>query len=78
MVDLGALVETVTRGLVNHPEEVSVTLRGENPVEIDLQVNPADIGRVIGRHGATVTALRQLVRAFAAKDNCRAELNIVE
>jgi len=57
-------LEHLVRGLVSHPDEVSVkhkqTRRG--PL-LEVRVHPDDLGRVIGRSGRTATALRTVVSA---------------
>jgi Predicted RNA-binding protein (contains KH domain) len=57
---LGHLV----RGIVDNPNDVSVTTRsGRRGTTIEVAVNPADMGRVIGRSGRTATALRTVMTA---------------
>jgi Predicted RNA-binding protein (contains KH domain) len=57
---LGHLV----RGIVDNPDDVSVTTRsGRRGTTIEVAVNPADMGRVIGRSGRTATALRTVMTA---------------
>lgn len=59
-------VEHLIRNIVDFPDDVSVksfqNARGEL---IRVRVNPEDIGRVIGRHGRTATAIRTVVQAIA-------------
>ncbi len=59
-------VEHLIRNIVDFPDDVSVksfqNTRGEL---IRVRVNPEDIGRVIGRHGRTATAIRTVVQAIA-------------
>lgn len=59
-------VEHLIRNIVDFPDDVSVksfqNARGEL---IRVRVNPEDIGRVIGRHGHTATAIRTVVQAIA-------------
>ena len=74
-----AFLEYVVRGLVEMPDEVSVT-----PVEqggatlYELRMNQADVGRIIGRQGVTINALRSLLAAGSAKRGLRCELEIIE
>jgi predicted RNA-binding protein YlqC (UPF0109 family) len=57
---LGHLV----RGIVDNPDDVSVTTRtGRRGTTVEVSVNPADMGRVIGRSGRTATALRTVMTA---------------
>ena len=73
------LVEYLARRLVAHPDEVTVT-RAERDGEVVLQlrVAPDDVGKVIGRQGRVVRALRTLARASAARTGERVLLEIVE
>jgi predicted RNA-binding protein YlqC (UPF0109 family) len=53
----------VLRGLVSQPEAVRVEVaEGERGPRLDVHVDPADLGAVIGRRGRTVNALRTLLR----------------
>lgn len=73
------LVEYVAKSLVDHPERVSVTEVVTGPeVILELRVGPGDMGRVIGRGGKVVNAMRTLVQMCAARQARRAQLEIVE
>jgi predicted RNA-binding protein YlqC (UPF0109 family) len=71
------LVEYIVKGLVDHPDEVTVaeSRRGAD-VSLQLHVAPDDMGRVIGKGGKVANSLRALLRAMAAKDNLRVTLDI--
>ena len=72
-------LEFVVKGLVQHPEEVTVTPAERSGVTVyELRLNPADAGRVIGRQGTTINAIRSLLMAGSAKKNLRCVLEIVE
>lgn len=72
-------VEYVTKMLVNNPGDVKVDRKiDEMGVLITLDVNPADMGMIIGREGATAKALRTLLRVIGAKNNARVNLKINE
>jgi predicted RNA-binding protein YlqC (UPF0109 family) len=72
-------VETAARCLVDRPAEVRVHERHtDDVVRLELSVSPEDRGKVIGRKGATVEALRILVRAAAERRGVRAELEVVD
>ncbi|MBX3178530.1 MAG: KH domain-containing protein [Candidatus Hydrogenedentes bacterium] len=73
------LIEFIARKMVDHPEDVQVRLiEGEEGQNYELQVNPEDMGRIIGRNGRTAKAIRTLVSSAAAKSNVYANLEIVE
>ncbi|HEX7652380.1 MAG TPA: KH domain-containing protein [Verrucomicrobiae bacterium] len=72
-------LEYVVKGLVQDAGAVTVT-----PVEragatiYELRLAPADVGKIIGRQGATINAIRSLLQAGAAKKGLRCSLEIVE
>lgn len=72
-------VESMVKPLVDNPDDV-VTTRSldERGVLIQLTVNRADMGKVIGRDGRTAKAVRSLLRVFGARSNARINLKIVE
>lgn len=72
-------VETLVKSIVNNPEDVK-TLRtiDERGVLITLDVNPADMGYVIGRQGQTARSIRTLLKIVGAKHNARVNLKINE
>jgi len=74
-----AFLEYVVKGLVERPDEVTVTPVERNGLTIyELRLNPDDVGRVIGRQGMTINAIRSLLTAGSAKKGLRCTLEIVE
>ena len=74
-----AFLEYVVKGLVEHPDEVTVTpVEREGTTVYELRLNPQDVGRVIGRQGMTINAIRSLLLAGSAKRGLRCTLEIVE
>ena len=77
--DIRAWVESMARRLVDRPEEVSVEMVDEDDAEVaELTVAPDEMGRVIGRQGRTVQALRALLDAAGEKHGQTYELEILE
>lgn len=73
------LVKQMVAALVDHPRDLKITeLKGEKSVVFELRCNRKDIGKVIGRNGKTVSALRALLGAIAAREGRRALLEVVE
>ncbi|MEA1928743.1 MAG: KH domain-containing protein [Candidatus Auribacterota bacterium] len=73
------LIEHIVTSIVDYPEEVDVTqIDGESTIVFELRVKQDDVGKVIGKKGRTINAIRTLVNATAAKSNMRAMLEIVE
>ncbi len=72
-------VEYIVKALVDNPDNVKVDRRvDEMGVLITLDVDPMDMGKVIGRDGATAKALRTLLRVVGMKNNARVNLKINE
>lgn len=72
-------IEFVIKAIVNHPDKVKVTRTvDERGVLITLDVEPTDIGYVIGRRGNTVRAIRTLLKVVGAKNNALVNLKINE
>lgn len=72
-------VQYVVEALVDNPEKVKVERRvDEMGVLITLDVDASDMGKIIGRDGATAKALRTLLRVVGMKNNARVNLKINE
>jgi uncharacterized protein len=72
-------IEYVVKALVDYPEQVDVKeVDGERVVVFELRLNPTDVGKVIGKSGRTITAIRTLLTSTAAKSGKRAMLEIIE
>lgn len=72
-------LDYVVRALVDNPEDVKITRKvDEMGVLINLTVNKADMGKVIGRSGNTAKAIRTLLRVIGMKNNARVNLKIEE
>jgi predicted RNA-binding protein YlqC (UPF0109 family) len=72
-------LEYVVKSLVNHKEDVQITRKvDEMGVLLSLKVHPEDMGQIIGKGGATVRAIRSLVRLVGAKNHARVNLKIEE
>src|SRR5579863_9736700 len=72
-------IEFVVKSLVGKPDAVQVERRvDEKGVLLELTVDPEDLGRVIGKRGATAQSLRTLLRALGTKNDARYNLKIVD
>lgn len=72
-------VEFIVKSLVGNPDAVSVVRSvDEKGVLLELTVDPEDLGRVIGKRGATAQSLRTLLRALGTKNDARYNLKIVD
>ena len=72
-------IEFIVKSLVGNPDAVKVERRiDEKGVLLELTVDPEDLGRVIGKRGATAQSLRSLLRALGTKNDARYNLKIVD
>jgi predicted RNA-binding protein YlqC (UPF0109 family) len=72
-------IEYVVKSLVGNPDAVQVARSvDEKGVLLELTVDPEDLGRVIGKRGATAQSLRTLLRALGTKNDARYNLKIVD
>ena len=73
-------IEFIAKQLVDKPDKVSVeeTIPDEHTIEINLKVDNSDMGKVIGKHGNNVNAMRTLLMAVGAKGGHRAKLQIID
>ncbi len=73
------LIEYIAKSLVDHPEQVSVQeVEGETVTILELSAAGEDLGKVIGKHGRTVKAMRSLLVAAGIKANKKTMLEIIE
>lgn len=78
-VSLKELIEFIARALVDHPDEVRVAeISGEQTIVLELRVAKEDLGKVIGKQGRTVKAMRAILSAASSKLRKRADLEILE
>jgi predicted RNA-binding protein YlqC (UPF0109 family) len=72
------LVEYITQALVDNPDKVVVTqVNGEKAVVLEVRVASEDMGKVIGKQGKIVKAIRTVIKAAATKENKRAVVEIL-
>lgn len=72
-------LEFVIKAVVDHSDDVKVNrVVDEMGVLLTLKVNPADMGQIIGRQGATAKAIRTILRVIGMKHNARINLKIEE
>jgi predicted RNA-binding protein YlqC (UPF0109 family) len=73
------LVEYLTKSLVDEPDEVSVEEVDAGRVTVyEVTVAEDDVGKIIGRSGRTVNAVRAVVRAAAVRDGRRVLVDVVD
>ena len=78
-ISLKELIEFIARALVDKPDEVQVVeISGEQTIVLELRVAKDDLGKVIGKQGRTVKAMRAILSAASSKIRKRADLEILE
>ena len=74
-----SFLEYVVKGLVKNPDDVNITPVDRNGITVyELRMNPSDVGRIIGKDGRTINAIRSLLTAGSARKGLRCMLEIVE
>lgn len=72
-------LDYVVKGLVDRPDAVTITPADRNGLTVyELRVHPTDMGKIIGRQGATINAIRALLLVGSAKRGIRCALEVVD
>jgi hypothetical protein len=72
-------VQFIVRNLVDHPDDIRLaSIDGEKSLVFELRCHPNDIGKVIGKNGKTIGAIRTLLSTAAARQGRRAMIEVVE
>lgn len=78
-INVQAMIEQIIKSLVDDPAQVAVSILEESDETVlELEVAPRDMGKVIGKQGRTVRAMRNLLSAAGARSNQRFALEIIE
>jgi len=73
------LLVYIAKGLVDNPSAVEVTeVEGERTTILELRVAQADLGKIIGKQGRIIQAVRTILSAAAAKGGKRISVEIIE
>lgn len=75
------LIEYIVSNIVNHPESVNITeetTEDNQATKYLIKVDPEDVGRVIGKQGKVIKAIRQIVRIAAIQKGTRAIVDLLE
>lgn len=73
------LLEFIITSLVTKPEAVAIDEQNEDGnINLDLKVDPSDMGLVIGKNGQTIRAIRKLLTVRAIAENVRVTLQLIE
>jgi hypothetical protein len=73
------MLEHLLKVLVEHPDEVIVTpIEGEGTIVFEVQVNQEDSGKIIGKKGRTINALRTILKSSAETGTKKVIMELVE
>lgn len=71
------LLEYILQYLVDHPQDVSVAVAEDDAsISVSINVHKEDMGRVIGKEGKTINAIRSLAKVIAVKEKKKLTLNL--
>jgi predicted RNA-binding protein YlqC (UPF0109 family) len=74
-----SFVADTLRWFIDHPSDLSITsIDGEKTLVMEIRCHADDVGKVIGKNGKVIQAVRALASAIGAKDNRRVVLEVVE
>ena len=72
-------VEYIVKNLVDNPDKVEINeIGGTQTLIIELSVEKSDIGKIIGKRGKTINAIRTLLMSVASRNGIRVNLEIIE
>ena len=73
------VIETIAKSLVDEPNEVQITeINGDKTIIFELRCSAKDVGKIIGKSGKTVGAIRTILSSMASKQGRKAMLEVVD
>lgn len=73
------IVELLVKNIIQFPEKLNVAVEEvDNKVSLKISVSQPDMGRLIGKEGRNINAIRTLASAIGAKDNKKVKVDIIE
>jgi len=79
MVEIKEFLEYLVKQIVDKPEEIKISEKGgEQVIMFEIRVNKQDFGKILGKHGKNIQAVRALVSAVSAKAGKRTIIEIIE
>ncbi len=78
--DIAGLVESVVRPLIEFEDDLEISARDaeDGTILVEMRVNEEDAGKVIGRQGRVIKAIRTLARAAASRTNTHVEVELLD
>lgn len=75
---LRLFVEYIVKNLVDNPSAVAIKIHGDNELILEIRVAKEDVGKVVGRRGQTIKALRLISSLTAQRVGCRVRLDVCD
>jgi len=76
---LRELLLLLAKALVDHPDQVQVQqVEGQQSVILEIRVAPEDVGKIIGKQGRIIRAIRAVIKAAAAKEGKKAAVEVLQ
>ncbi len=73
------LLLLLAKALVDHPDQVQVQqVEGQQSVILEIRVAPEDVGKIIGKQGRIIRAIRAVIKAAAAKEGKKAAVEVLQ
>ena len=78
--DIAGLVQSVIRPLIDHEDDLVIDAREteDGSIFVEVRVNEEDAGKVIGRQGRVIKAIRTLSRAAGSRHDLRIEVELID
>lgn len=77
--EMQELIRSLIEALVDNPQDIDLqVVEGEKTVVFELKLNESDVGKVIGKKGKTINAIRTLLKAIVTKDNKKVMLELLQ
>ena len=78
--EIAGLVESVIRPLIDNPDDLVIDAREteDGSIFVEVRVNEEDAGKVIGRQGRVIKAIRTLARAAASSTNTQVDVELLD
>ena len=72
------MLEILVKNLVDNPDAIEISEEVDGKaIDLELKVDPQDMGKVIGRQGKIAKAIRVLMKAYAVKENKKVNVEII-
>jgi uncharacterized protein len=72
-------VEYIVKNLVDNPDQVKINqIAGSHTIILELTADKSDVGKIVGKHGKTINAIRTLLMSVAARGGCRVNLELID